>query len=208
MSDRPDQNSSKIPDYLLEALVREGVDVENPDVRAIVASTHQAVTDHYRELLVPALTELRGATTRTFEATGHLTTQMDQHFTELERAGRSFRFLLVVAIGIASIGATLLAGFPQFVSGIRHILTLSSASHGILLFGTAYAETTAQSSPTATVSQVAPVLVYGVYVLLAIAYVASLMVLLIGGEARKDTALEIFKGLNAFFIGAVSGKLV
>jgi uncharacterized membrane protein len=58
-------------------------------------------------------------------------------------------------------------------------------------------------------AQIGPVVVYGVYILLAVAYTVSLFAIFFGRENRdRVNAMEVFKNLNAFFIGAISGKIV
>jgi hypothetical protein len=48
-----------------------------------------------------------------------------------------------------------------------------------------------------------------VYILLAVAYTVSLFAIFFGRENRdRVNAMEVFKNLNAFFIGAISGKIV
>ena len=71
----------------------------------------------------------------------------------------------------------------------------------------------AQAVPAAAFVQNAQnlilVFIYVVYVLLSLAYVVALFGVFFGRNARSRTnAMEAFKGLNAFFIGAISGKLV
>ena len=58
-------------------------------------------------------------------------------------------------------------------------------------------------------AQIGPVVVYGMYLLLAVAYIVALFAIFLRRENRdRVNAMEMFKTLNAFFIGAISGKFV
>jgi hypothetical protein len=106
-------------------------------------------------------------------------------------------------LGFASLLFLLSTQFHTIVNGIKTLLLGWSVND--FPIAVAYAQSISEPlAPKATL----PILLAVVYFLLGIAY----LVTLIGFTCAKDpkvrsNSMEVFKGLNAFFIGAISGKL-
>lgn len=115
---------------------------------------------------------------------------------------------LAAVLGFAAVTSNLIAGFPDFIRAIERFI--SGKNYGLLEFiGTAYAETIPQAAAAATSGPIAPIFVYAVYVLLSLAYVVTLFFIFFAKDDKdKGNALDLFKNLNAFFIGSITGKFV
>jgi hypothetical protein len=185
MPDHSDSPEDGIPTYVVDHLSREGVDLSNAETRRAVRATVAA-------MFVAQLEDINS-------------------ITDQLKPIRWNNVLVVFFSAIGFVGAllTLAAGFKPFLDALRKLFSGSSTEGLSHFFSTALAQA-AQTAPVSQTSvQLAPVLVYGVYILLAIAYVVSLFQVFMGREVKdKGNAMEMFKNLNSFFIGAISGKIV
>jgi hypothetical protein len=109
---------------------------------------------------------------------------------------------IMASVGIAAIGATLVSGFSNFKAAFRELFSRVSE----LAISPAYA---AADSTISSGAFILPVFIYGIYILFAISYVVSLWMMFKGETPKiRSTAVRVFEGLNAFFIGVVSSKVI
>jgi hypothetical protein len=109
-------------------------------------------------------------------------------------------------IGAVSAITSLIVGYKPFVEALKSIFSSTTTHSLIQVVPMAYAEGLSATVP-ASARQIGPVFVYGVYILLSVAYIVSLFAIFFSKETRdKGNAMDMFKKLNAFFIGAISGK--
>jgi hypothetical protein len=186
MSDMPGSTNDEdgLPAYVRDGLLQRGIDLANEQTRKAVLVTTWIVLNKQAEHLA----EIR---------VGH---------DRMQRL--NFVALLFSALGFVGAILTLTSGFRQFLDAIRKLFDNADAVGFLNIVSTAFAQA-AQAPLAQTSAQLAPVLVYGVYILLAIAYVVSLFNVFRGREVRdRSNAMDMFKNLNSFFIGAISGKFV
>jgi hypothetical protein len=108
---------------------------------------------------------------------------------------------IIAAVGIAAIVTTLVTSFSNVRAAFREFLFRVSE-----LIVTSADAATNPVGPSAAV--ILPVFVFGIYVLFAIAYIVSLWMMFKGDTPKsRSTALRVWEGLNAFFIGVLSGKV-
>jgi hypothetical protein len=113
---------------------------------------------------------------------------------------------VVGSVGLMAMVTTLVSGFGSFYSSLL-MLVKDGFAISDLFFTPVLAETARAVQGNANL--IAPVFVYGIYLLFAIAYLCTLMGLFWARTPKdRSNASEVFKTLNAFFIGAVSGKLI
>jgi hypothetical protein len=181
----PDSEDDGIPSNVRNLLLQKGINLSNAEIRNAVRET----------ILIRAQAELE-----------HLSTV--QEGLSIIKRGTFYTFLLS-SLGVISALLTLAAGFRPFIDAVRRLFSGESV-HGVLDFiSTAFAQTPQATTLAQSSAQLGPILVYGVYVLLALAYVVSLYNVFLGRDIKdKRNAMDMFKNLNAFFIGAISGRFV
>lgn len=110
---------------------------------------------------------------------------------------------ILIAAGVLAMAAGLFSSFPDFWNNVQKLLLYASR---LAFIGPAFA---ASGSVRGLSVPIVPVLVYLTYVLFSFGYVYSI-IKAFNGKAHRDraNAMEIVKGLTAFFIGAISGKAV
>jgi|ERR1043166_530843 hypothetical protein len=215
--------SGRVPEEIRERLHREGIQL-TPDVERAVLMTLDFVSptleaiDSRGSILNPKimtaddLEELFRNRVQPLEVDGRGTISADQSqkggvswkLRALGALGERFGLILAIVAGFAAMFAKLISGFPEFVESIKKIFPWATA-HSFI------SPALAQSGGGNTLASVPlwPIIVYGIYILFAIGYVYSL-IKVFSAEKSKDraNAMEIVKGLTAFFIGAISGKAV
>lgn len=202
-ADEPIENdrSLRVSDAVRMALEHAGVDTSDPRIIHAVNTVYDAYSRHEERVMervaVRVLTEDR--------ARAALAAEKHKRDARKEK----LLFLVSVAVGgLSSAIASLLYGYEKFIDALQSLFGPRFV-HGMLnVFPSAYAETTTSITPAGPAAQLGPIVVYGIYVLFAVGYVASLISLLFGQDSRKDIALDIFKTISAFFIGAISGRFV
>jgi hypothetical protein len=120
-----------------------------------------------------------------------------------ERRVRLWSVVALIATGLVSILTVLISGYSSFLQSLKELLRDARVTE--LFVGPAMAAATGAGSGVS----IGPVFVYGVYVLFSVAYLGTLIGIFFG-KLPKDraNAFEVFKTLNDFFIGAVSGTLL
>lgn len=173
-------------------LKAEGVEIDNESVqKAILITTEALIEAKERELR-----EVR----EKMEGGGRVaSTRALKDF--LDRPG----MVLLLMIGLGAMISALVTNFDKFQAGIRGLLRSFPFGISDVVISKAYAEV---GSASTALPSVLPIVVYLIYLLFSIGYVASLYFMFKGTTAKdRANAMEILKNLTAFFIGAISGKV-
>jgi hypothetical protein len=180
-----------------KGLADAGIDPKDSNIsKAVEIALRTAVSAQ-----VAKITELKGR----MEYVVHRMETLDERVNKVSRTvNKSSLTTIAYAIGGGAALGMLVTGFEQFYDALIQFL---QKNHSIgMLISPAFADTGIDvPSPT----QITPVIVYGIFLVLTLAYAASLCVILFGKETRDKTfATDLAKTLTAFFIGAVSGKIL
>ena len=120
-----------------------------------------------------------------------------------ERKGSLWTVAVATAV-IGVISALLTSALPSFLDAVHQLLD-GGVKTGFLI-SPAFAEAGGMLNGQ---PPILPIFIYGIYVLFSLAYLVSLFGMFLPKDERvRNNANEVFKNLNAFFIGALSGKLV
>jgi len=114
---------------------------------------------------------------------------------------------LIVGLGLASVSFTLVSGYEKFAESIRLFM---HSLRGIFSSGIstpAYAATSLSTNDAT--SSILPVIIYGIYALLAVGYIGSFIAMIFAKDKKvRSDSFEYLKQITALFIGVASGKLL
>ena len=181
----------------LERELREsGLSLDDKDVRETVLITAKVFTDHLTE--------------RTNRIRSTIALELDRMVEGIKDSQSRVAFFPQIVVFIAGLvaAAWALAGnFESFRAAFKTIVTILKHSIASLPFGVAYAATPLGTNE-ATAS-ILPVIIYGIYMLLAIGYVGSFFAMIFAPDKKvRSDAFEYLKQITALFIGVASGKLI
>ena len=203
MSDQTPQDDIGLPEFIRNGLAEAGIDLSNEEAARAATTTYTLLIARLLPRTVDASAKIEGRAQ--IEAQVQVIRAEAYRPEVLEGRWRSLS-VFVSVIGAASLFAALVSGFRPFIDAIRSFVAPFGLHSIFSIVSMAYA----QGTPAGvTQPQIAPVVVYGVYILFSVAYIVSLSAIWLGKETRdRANAMEVFKNLNSFFIGAISGKFV
>jgi hypothetical protein len=115
--------------------------------------------------------------------------------------------LATAAVGFIAAAITLVSGYDVFLRGTKVFVEWFHRLFTSSLFEPAYAATSLGANETT--SSILPVIIYGIYALLAVGYIGSFFAMIFAPDKKvRSDAFEYLKQITALFIGVASGKLL
>ncbi|MHC6152736.1 hypothetical protein ACVSQB_13135 [Bradyrhizobium elkanii] len=179
-------------------LEKAGVDLTDEDASAAVLVTANVLT----KFVVTHTDEL----TKRVEALNPRLDRVAEHIKAADDKARTYQ-LAIAALGGVAVLFSLVTTFPLASRGAEIMLLWLRKLFTSSLIQPAYAAT-GLSSDAAT-SSILPVIIYGIYTLLAIGYIGSFFAMIFAPDKKiRSDAFEYLKQITALFIGVASGKLL